>query len=90
MREREEVWPHSSQCRCNAPVVFYYNSFAGDGVLCLSTPTESPLLSARLANINVGGVVNAAGSLLNLQSQRNANSDDGGSADLGLIGLAVM
>jgi hypothetical protein len=42
--------------------------------------------SARLANINVGGALKAGTSLL--QSQKNANN--GESADIGLIGLAVM
>ena len=42
--------------------------------------------SARLANINVGGALKAGTSLL--QSENNANH--GASADIGLIGLAVM
>ncbi|KAK3301081.1 6-phosphogluconate dehydrogenase [Chaetomium fimeti] len=41
---------------------------------------------ARLANINVGGALKAG--TLSLHSQENAN--DGASADIGLIGLAVM
>jgi len=44
--------------------------------------------SARLANINVGGRAVEAGSFLKSQTLRNAN--DAESADLGLIGLAVM
>jgi hypothetical protein len=44
--------------------------------------------SARLAAINVGGGAPKASPSLNSQSSRNAN--DAASADLGLIGLAVM